>query len=105
MRKTADGRGRSRRVRLFLGGTFLVTWGAWWLLAALTSRGVVTATEPLGVALLVLGGTAPTVVAYLAVWRTPEAEPCAGSPAGCSTCAYHPVCSWLRCSAQQDSGS
>jgi uncharacterized protein len=72
MRQMADGRGRSRRVRLFLGGTFLVTWGAWWLLAALTSRGVVTPTEPLGVALLVLGGTGPTVVAYLAVWRTPE---------------------------------
>lgn len=73
MTDTAEGAARSRRAWLFLAVTFVVTWIAWGLLAALTSRGALTAAEPLGFGLLVLGGTAPTVVAFLAVWRTPEA--------------------------------
>lgn len=73
MTQPEDGSGQSRRAQLFLGLTFPVTWGAWWLLAALSSGGAVTATQPLGFALLVLGGTAPTMMAYLAVWKTPEA--------------------------------
>ncbi len=73
MMQLAEGGGRSRRTWWFLGATFFVTWAAWWLLAALTSVGAVDPDEPLGFGLLVLGGTAPTVGAYLAVWRTPEA--------------------------------
>ena len=56
-------------------GTFVVSWGAWWVLAALSSAGAVTLDAPAGWALFVLGGTAPTWVAYLAVWRTPEVGP------------------------------
>ncbi len=73
MVQTTGVSGPSRRVWLFLGCTFVVTWGAWWLLAALTIAGALTPTEPLGFGLLVLGGTAPTAAAYLAVWRTPNA--------------------------------
>lgn len=73
MPATPDGSDRRRRALLFLVITFLVTWAVWWPLVVLTNRGAVTSTEPLGFALLVLGGTAPTVVAYLAAWRTPEA--------------------------------
>jgi uncharacterized protein len=60
-------------VRLFLGVTFAGTWGAWGLLAALTSAGSIGLDDPSGTALFVLGGSAPTVAAYLAVWRTPSA--------------------------------
>ncbi len=63
----------ARRVRRFLMGTFTVTWGAWWALAALTANGTLEAGGPAATALLVLGGSAPTWMAYLAVWRTPGA--------------------------------
>ena len=72
MRSAPSTHTHDRRVWLLLVPTFLVTWAAWWLLAGLTSGGRVDVDEPLGFGLLVLGGTAPTVVAYLAVWRTPE---------------------------------
>ncbi len=66
---------QSRRACVFVVGTFVVSWGAWWSLAALSNAGAVTLDAPAGWALFVLGGTAPTWVAYLAVWRTPEAGP------------------------------
>ena len=68
---TPGGSDEGRRVRRFLAGTFGVTWGAWWTLAALTASGALELGEPAGVALLVLGGSAPTWMAYLTVWRTP----------------------------------
>ena len=64
---------QGRRVRRFLVGTFAVTWGAWWALAALTANGTLEAGGPAATALLILGGSAPTWVAYLAVWRSPGA--------------------------------
>ncbi len=73
MAQRTGGDGRSRRAWWFLGVTFLVTWVSWWLLAALSRGGVLGPGEPLGFGLLMVGGTAPTVVAYLAVRRTPEA--------------------------------
>lgn len=67
--------GAPRRAWLFLGGTFAVTWVVWGALAALTRAGTLAFGGPGATALLVLGGSAPTWVAYLAVWRTPEAGP------------------------------
>jgi uncharacterized protein len=63
----------SPRVGLFLGVTFAGTWGAWGLLAALAHVGSTAVDQPTGIALFVLGGSAPTAAAYLAVWRTPTA--------------------------------
>jgi uncharacterized protein len=63
----------SRRLWVFLGSTFALTWGAWGTLAALTRAGTIDLDAPAGTALLVLGGSAPAVMAYLAAWRTPGA--------------------------------
>ncbi len=62
-----------RRLVIFLAGTFLVTWTAWWTLAALTGAGAMSVDSLAGFALFVLGGSAPTWMAYLAVARTPGA--------------------------------
>ena len=63
----------SRRVWLYLGVTFAVTWTAWGTLAALTQAGTIGPRDPSAVSLLVIGGSAPTVAAYFATWRTPGA--------------------------------
>jgi uncharacterized protein len=73
-----DVRGRSigpgaQRVWLFLGVTFVATWVPWWALAALSGPAGLRLDDSLGWTLLLLGGSAPTVAAYVAVWRTPEA--------------------------------
>ena len=63
----------SRRSWWFLGVTFALTWGAWGPLAVLTRAATIDLEGASGTALLVLGGSAPAIGAYLAVWRTPEA--------------------------------
>lgn len=62
----------SKRSMIFLGFTFSLTWGAWWVLAYLTQQGITSLGEPLGFILLVLGGSAPTIVAYVAILLTKE---------------------------------
>jgi uncharacterized protein len=64
---------RAERAWLFLGVTFVATWVPWWALAALSGVGGLGLEDPLGWSLLIVGGSAPTVAAYVAVWRTPEA--------------------------------
>jgi len=63
----------SRRVWLYLGVTFAVTWAAWGTLAALTQAGTISLDDPSAMVLLVVGGSAPTAAAYFAAWRTPGA--------------------------------
>jgi uncharacterized protein len=63
----------ARRAWWFLGVTFVATWVPWWALAALSGAGGLRLDDPLGWTLLIVGGSAPTVAAYVAVWRTPEA--------------------------------
>jgi membrane protease YdiL (CAAX protease family) len=61
----------SRRLRLFLGLTFAITWGAWWALAALVpSTGLKFDNVPI-MSLYILGGFGPTIAALMSVTATP----------------------------------
>ena len=57
----------SKRNAIFLGFTFAWTWSIWWLLAYLTHQGLVELPTLSGQMLLILGGSGPTLGAYLAV--------------------------------------
>ncbi len=60
----------SKRNVIFLGFTFTLTWISWWLLAYLTQSGLIEFNSAAGQVILIIGGSAPTVGAYLAVART-----------------------------------
>ncbi len=61
-----------RRVRLFIPITFAVTWICWWALAWFTASGRTEFGSPFSMVLFILGGSGPTVAAYLSAARTPE---------------------------------
>ncbi len=60
----------SKRCKIFLLFTFALTWLAWWLLAFLTQSGFIKFQSAFGQVLFVLGGSAPTIGAYVAVLLT-----------------------------------
>ena len=62
----------SRRNKLFLICTFIVTWTSWWLLAYFTQESIFDFQSIPAFGLFILGGSAPTVAAYLAVYFTQE---------------------------------
>ncbi len=55
---------------MYLGLTFLFTWGFWFLLAYLTRQQVVSTSDPIGFTLFFLGGFSATLMAYVAIKRT-----------------------------------
>jgi len=55
---------------LFLGFTFLLTWVAWGLLIYLTHAGITAYQSGLGLPIYILGGSSPTIMAYVAVALT-----------------------------------
>ncbi len=61
-----------KRVFIFLGLTFAATWTFWWLLAWGSRTGTLTTSDPVFLIIQVLGGTAPTAFAFVAVAWTPE---------------------------------
>ncbi len=63
----------SKRNIIFLLFTFTLTWAFWWLLSYLTHAGVISFQDATGQALLIIGGSAPTIGAYAAVIKTKEA--------------------------------
>ncbi|MDW7730625.1 MAG: type II CAAX endopeptidase family protein [Bacillota bacterium] len=60
----------SKRSKLFLGYTFLLTWIMWGLLAYLTHAGITGYQSGFGLPLYILGGSSPTIIAYVAVTLT-----------------------------------
>lgn len=60
----------SKRTKLFLGFTFLLTWIVWGLLAYLTHAGITGFQSGIGLPLYILGGSSPTIMAYVAVALT-----------------------------------
>jgi membrane protease YdiL (CAAX protease family) len=61
------------RNKFYILFTLPVTWLFWWQLAYLTQSGAVSIQNGLGLAIYIIGGTAPTVGAYFAVLKTKEA--------------------------------
>ncbi len=64
----------SKRTRIFLSFAFALTWLAWWGLSYLTRVGLIEFQSTLGVAILIAGGSAPTLAAYVAVFLTRSAN-------------------------------
>lgn len=60
----------TKRSKLYLIFTFTVTWSFWWLLAYFTRWNVLDFQNLPATGLFVLGGSAPTVGAYVAVYFT-----------------------------------
>ncbi len=60
----------SKRCKIFLLFTFALTWLAWWILAYLTQSGLIKFQSAVGQVLFILGGSAPTIGAYVAVLLT-----------------------------------
>ncbi len=60
----------SKRNITFLGFTFTVTWISWWLLSYLTQAGVIDFQSTMGQLIFIIGGSGPTVGAYVAVALT-----------------------------------
>lgn len=60
----------SKRCKAFLLFTFALTWMSWWMLAYLTQSGLLQLQSALGQIIFILGGSAPTVGAYVAVLLT-----------------------------------
>ena len=60
------------RLKIFLGLTFIITWISWWILAYLIQTEKLFFEEPLAQLILIIGGSTPTWVAYIAVTRTKE---------------------------------
>ncbi len=56
-----------KRNIIFLIFTFGSTWILWWLLAYLTYQEIIVLQDYLGFTLLIMGGSAPTIGAYVAV--------------------------------------
>ena len=65
----------SRRLALYLGAAFAITWGAWGTLAALARSDALRYGEPRFMALYILGGLGPMIAAYLAIIATRSATP------------------------------
>ena len=61
----------SRRVAVFFGMSFAVSWTAWGLLLPLARGGAVSYGDPLFMALYMFGGLGPTIAAVAAVLATP----------------------------------
>ncbi len=61
-----------KRTAVFLASTFILTWSSWWLLAFLVSRETVSLQNLSGMSLYILGGSAPTIMAFAAVLLTPQ---------------------------------
>ncbi|AOM84376.1 CPBP family intramembrane glutamic endopeptidase [Salisediminibacterium beveridgei] len=64
----------TRRIGIFLGVTFAVTWGSLWLLVYLMGIGAVTLTDPAGIMLFVLAGFGPAAGAYASLRLTGNAH-------------------------------
>ena len=60
----------SKRCKVFLLFTFVLTWLAWWILAYLTQAGLLEFESVAGQIIFILGGSSPTVGAYIAVLLT-----------------------------------
>ncbi len=63
-----------KRYIIFLGFTFTLTWGAHWVLVYLVQSGLFGINQPLSQLLFFLGGSAPTVGAYVTILLTEEVE-------------------------------
>jgi uncharacterized protein len=63
----------TRRNKIYILFTLVVTWLFWWLLSYRTQSGAVSIESGLGLAIYITGGTAPTIGAYFAVFKTKEA--------------------------------
>ncbi len=61
---------RRSRLGIYLGATFALTWGCWWSAVLLTRRGILAADTAAALALVVLGGVAPTLAGYASVAAT-----------------------------------
>lgn len=61
-----------KRNVIFLTFTFMLTWIVWGLLAYLTHQEIIGLQDYLGFMLLIIGGSAPTIGAYVAVIYTKE---------------------------------
>lgn len=62
-----------RRGKIFLVFTFTLTWLSWWFLAYLTGSNILAFESAAGQFLYILGGSAPTIGAYVAVVATKDA--------------------------------
>ncbi len=62
-----------KRNSIFLACTFTLTWAAWWLLAYVTQAQLMLFQSTAGYILLIVGGSAPTIGAYIAVIKTKKA--------------------------------
>ncbi len=60
----------SKRCKVFLLFTFALTWLSWWMLAYLTQSGLLQFQSVPGQVIFILGGSAPTIGAYIAVLLT-----------------------------------
>lgn len=58
------------RNKVFLCFTFALTWVSWWLLSYLTQAGIIEYQSAFGQILLIIGGSGPTVGAYVAITST-----------------------------------
>lgn len=58
------------RLSIFLSLTFLITWTLWWTLAALARNGITAYGRTLFMCLFLLGGSGPTIAAYISVLST-----------------------------------
>lgn len=65
----------SRRLRIFLAVTFLVTWTCWGILVPLARTQTVVYGQISFMLLYLLGGAGPTLAAYVAVLATPSQSP------------------------------
>lgn len=63
-----------KRTAVFLVSTFILTWSSWGLLAFLVSRGMMSLQSVPGMTLYILGGSAPTIMAFAAVLLTSESK-------------------------------
>ncbi len=63
----------SKRNIIFLTLTLALTWGIWWLLSYLTQSEIISFQSVIGQVLLIAGGSAPTIGAYVAVIKTRDA--------------------------------
>jgi len=60
----------SKRCIIFLLFTFALTWVAWWILAYLAQAELIKFQSAVGQVLFILGGSAPTIGAYVAILLT-----------------------------------
>lgn len=65
----------SRRLKVFLAVSFLITWTCWWILVPLARSRTVVYGHWLFMLLYMLGGLGPTIAAYVAVLATRAQSP------------------------------